>query len=289
MNYKSCTEYNDINVDFDFDLNNYTFKELLKLFQINKLDTQTLRIAYKFAMMTHPDKSKLHKKYFIFFSKAFKLLKQVYDSNNRNSLTTAYVETEYEITKNNIEKFKNQDNFSGHFNTLFNSLDKNEHDEENFGYAEWLKQNKQDSHSIHSLNQLHEYIENKKELVRYQKTQWENVSNCHYSLSRKKPDNYDAEIFAKLPYQDLKKACIDIIPSTQKQNRENISYDNYVLSRDKDMNNYKDNSESYLKHRQEQEYEDNMHTLFELSKQMENTKKNQKIWSSYIMRIKNDF
>lgn len=284
MNHTS-TEY----LDSDFDLNHYTFAELLKLFQIEELNATTIRIAYKFAMMTHPDKSRLNKKYFIFFSKAFKLLKQVYDSTKSDSFGPTGIHTESKMTETEIDNFKNQDNFANQFNKLFETLNKNENNEENFGYSEWLQKNKDELHSIKSLDQLHEFIENKKELVHYKQTEWDNVSNHHYALSRKKPDNYDAEVFAKLPYQDLKKACIDIIPTKQIDSRSNMSYQHYVTSRDTDMKKYKDNSEPYLKHKQSHEKEENMHTIFELSKQMENTKKNQQIWSSYIMRIKNDF
>ena len=277
------------NIDFDLDLNHYTFDELLKLFQIDELNAKTVKVAYKFAMMTHPDKSALHKKYFIFFSKAFKLLKRVYDSTKSGSSEPTIIHTDDKISETEISNFKNQDNFHVHFNRVFNTLHKNEHDEDNFGYSEWLKQNKDEIHSINSITQLHEFIENKKELVHYNQTEISIVSNPHYSLSRKKPDNYDAEVFAKLPYQDLKKACIDIIPTKQIDSRSNMSYQHYVTNRDVDFKTYKDNSKYYIKQKQFEENEENVHTVFELSKQMENTKKNQQIWLSYITRIKNDF
>ena len=59
-------------------IQNYTYTELLEVFNISELDEKTLKTAYKKTMKTHPDYSKLDKSYFLFFVKAFKLLKKVY-------------------------------------------------------------------------------------------------------------------------------------------------------------------------------------------------------------------
>ena len=62
----------------DLDIDNYDLDDILQLFHLNiHFDETGLKQAYKITLMTHPDKSKLDKKYFLFFSSIFKILDNI--------------------------------------------------------------------------------------------------------------------------------------------------------------------------------------------------------------------
>ena len=55
-------------MDVDLNLENYTLNDLLKLFNISfNFREKELKEAKKIVLRMHPDKSKLDKKYFLFF------------------------------------------------------------------------------------------------------------------------------------------------------------------------------------------------------------------------------
>ena len=66
------------NVDLNID--NYTYEDILGLFHLNyNFDVNDLKSAKKIVLKTHPDKSKLPNEYFLFYSKAYKMLYYVYE------------------------------------------------------------------------------------------------------------------------------------------------------------------------------------------------------------------
>ena len=61
--------------DLDLNIHNYDLNDLLNLFKLPYHFTEEhLRDAKKTVLKTHPDKSRLDRKYFLFFSKAYKYL-----------------------------------------------------------------------------------------------------------------------------------------------------------------------------------------------------------------------
>ena len=68
----------------NLDISMYSFKEVLELFNINSDEptVQDVKNAKKTVLMTHPDKSKLDSKYFLFFKKAFDVLYNYYQNNS---------------------------------------------------------------------------------------------------------------------------------------------------------------------------------------------------------------
>ena len=64
----------------DLNINNYNLRDLLNLFKVDHdFDKVDLKKAKRMVLMTHPDKSNIDKKYFLFFSKAYKRLFFIYD------------------------------------------------------------------------------------------------------------------------------------------------------------------------------------------------------------------
>jgi hypothetical protein len=121
----------------------------------------------------HPDKSRLDAKYFLFFSKAYKVLFNVYEFQNKSS-NKKYVPQEYFNDSNktildNVFKekkdFKNPDNFNSWFNEKFEKH-RIDNPQEN-GYGEWLKSN-DDFLNVETnvtKNNMNEIIEEKKRQI----------------------------------------------------------------------------------------------------------------------------
>ena len=59
----------------DLNIDNYEYEDILKLFDLDlNFGESEIKRAKKKVLMMHPDKSGLDKKYFLFFSSAFKIL-----------------------------------------------------------------------------------------------------------------------------------------------------------------------------------------------------------------------
>mgnify|MGYP003339177664 CR=1 FL=1 len=102
--------------NLDLNIENYNLKDLLNLFKVNyEFDEEDLKKAKKTVLMTHPDKSKLDKKYFLFFSKAYKRLYFIHNfKQNQNKdfneeykdVLKKYYDTyndNHDIKKENVE------------------------------------------------------------------------------------------------------------------------------------------------------------------------------------------
>ena len=66
-------------MEVDLDINNYDLDSLVALFKIPiHFEEHHLKQAKKTVLAMHPDKSKLDKEYFLFFSKAYKIIYNIY-------------------------------------------------------------------------------------------------------------------------------------------------------------------------------------------------------------------
>jgi hypothetical protein len=134
------------NISFDqldLTIENYTKQDIFNLFGIktNVLTENIMKDCKKTVLKTHPDKSRLEQKIFLFFSSAYKKLFSIYEYQNKSSknLDDEYINNDIEIDNvldpNNVIKDTNK------FNKLFNEAfckhrleDPNE-----TGYGDWLK------------------------------------------------------------------------------------------------------------------------------------------------------
>ena len=143
--------------EFDLNIDNYSLDELLELFKLQRNFTANeFKEAKKIVLATHPDKSKLDKQYFIFFSKAYKLLFKVNEFKNKktNLNVTQHGEMTYEefmgLEANSVkredsaeQKIVNKISKKANFNQWFNdAFEKNyvKQDEEN-GHGDWFSSN----------------------------------------------------------------------------------------------------------------------------------------------------
>jgi hypothetical protein len=119
------TSYNNLDLNID----NYSREDLYNLFGLVKsnLSEENMRESKKTVLKTHPDKSRLDPKYFLFFSKAYKRLYSIYEFQNKN--TKKKVENnEYFDSDNTVvldkmfeqdKHLKNPKNFNQWFNDQF--------------------------------------------------------------------------------------------------------------------------------------------------------------------------
>ena len=159
--------------NIDLDINNYDLKEILNLFNLNvNFEINDLKNAKKSIIKLHPDKSKLDKKYFLFYCKAYRIIENIYNfrkkkeskiTKNTGKIDYLYNETD-ESNKFLLENIcKNKDfNFNNWFNTTFDKLNIID-DDVNNGYGDWLKKdNIIPQLKNKNLNTLHETIEQEK-------------------------------------------------------------------------------------------------------------------------------
>jgi hypothetical protein len=74
--------------NLDLNIDNYSREDLFKLFGLKNmnLNDNILKECRKTLLKTHPDKSKLDEKYFIFFTTAYKHLLSIYEFQNKTTL-----------------------------------------------------------------------------------------------------------------------------------------------------------------------------------------------------------
>ena len=121
----------------DLNLDNYTLDDLLRLFKLRvDFDDDDLKTAKQIVLATHPDKSKLPSEYFIFFSKAYKLLNYVHQTKQCKS--TTYTLESDEFKGEVVRQFSATEDFNKQFNALFDKHYVADEDTRK-GYGDWLK------------------------------------------------------------------------------------------------------------------------------------------------------
>jgi hypothetical protein len=80
----------------------YSFEEILELFDLNyHISIEDLKRAKKKVLMIHPDKSKLPADYFLFYKKAFDMVLQYYENNNKQNQAVTKENTQYDVSNVN--------------------------------------------------------------------------------------------------------------------------------------------------------------------------------------------
>lgn len=298
----------------DLDINNYNLQDILSLFKIPvNFDEHDMKRAKQIVLKTHPDKSKLSADYFLFYSKAYKMLYSVWEfkkrgdvdnKNPKNTEYSSYTDEDKSVLLDQFfesnEKFKKSNNFNRWFNEQFerNKLS-NEYEEK--GYGDWLKTDddlEEPANNV-SMATMKQEFDKKKErarslIVREDVEEiWSNNSISSSELSNDAPGTYDSGLFSGLGFQDLYKAHTEtVIPVTeedyeQKQKFGSVNeYMSYRNSQDtKPLSEQQ--AEQYLKQRNEKDEEKAVRRAYELAKQTEMAKqKNQEFWSG-LQLLKN--
>ena len=224
--------------DLDLDINNYDLKDIISLFQIPYDFTKSdLRQAKRTVLAMHPDKSRLNKEYFLFFTSAYKLLFSIYEFRNKSQEQVFDPNKVYvaekdiykeELLKTMNKKYNDPESFNRWFNDLFEKT-KIKDDEHDNGYEDWFRNTKNsddidDTQDRISQTKMHENFDKKKSEARARQAMIVAPEICDsnafggggFDLGRDKPEYYSSDIFGKLTYNDLKKAHTEtVIPVTQ--------------------------------------------------------------------------
>ena len=134
----------------DFNIDNYNLEDIVKMFKINPdFDETDLRNAKRIVLRMHPDKSRLPTKYFIFYSKAYKVLFSVYEFKNKSINKKGEETYTADFSKDKsivLDQFfdinknigKNPKDFNSWFNKEFEK-NKLSNESDDLGYGEWLR------------------------------------------------------------------------------------------------------------------------------------------------------
>ena len=286
--------------NLDLDINNYELKDILSLFRLEYNFTEDdLKRAKKMALMTHPDKSNMDKKYFLFFTSAYKVIYSIYQFRTRSNSqqSTEYVideekDEDKEALLRDISKKKN-------FNKLFNKLfEQNRiHDEASeTGYGDWLKSEDDIDTRKTTRSEMNETFEKKKSEVRslivHKDIEEMTSSSSASDIMSDRPESYGSSMFSSLQYEDLRKAHVEcVVPVTMRDYEERKKFKNVD-----EFERYRDDSThmaplstqqsaDFLKQKQAMIDKTDVNRAFKLAKQAEEVRKANQNWMSGIQLL----
>jgi len=285
-------------MDIDLNIENYDLTDLLQLFKLDfDFVQEDLKKVKKTVMQTHPDKSGLDKKYFLFFSAAYKIIFSIHEfrhkSNTKQSTTyTVEKDEEKELLLKNMQK---QPNFNKIFNELFEKHRIKDEENEN-GYGDWLKSDDNMDSRTTTMSQMNATFEQKKrevrDLVPFQEIEEANGScAAHFDLTRDKPTYYSSSLFSNLQYEDLKKAHVEsVVPVTQDDYLNRPKFKNVL-----EMQNHPDYKDTqplslsqandYLQQRQSYQNKNDVQRAYKLAKQDEVVRQANQGWLSGFKQL----
>ena len=290
-----------MNMEIDLNLDNYNLQDLLSLFKLEYDFTEDdLKRAKKVALMTHPDKSNLDKKYFLFFTSAYKVIYSIHQFRTRcnsQKSTEYFIEKEENEDKEQLlREIAKKKNFNKIFNKLFEQ--NRIHDEASeTGYGDWLKSNEDLDTRSTTRAEMNETFEKKKSEVRalvVHKDIEEIVSSSSSAsdIVSERPESYGSSMFSSLQYEDLRKAHVEcVIPVTMRDYEERKKFknvDEFQRHRDSESTVSPlslEQSNVYLQRRQGMEDKMDVTRAFKLAKQDESVKKANQNWMSGIQLL----
>jgi len=219
----------------DLDIENYELEDILRLFHLEYgFDGTGLKAAHRMALKTHPDKSHLDPSVFHFFMKAYKVLSRVYyfkqkrQECSRNPQYVAPVDKEKGQLLHKLDG-KSITDFNRWFNKMFEKSRVTD-SENDGGYDDWYRKGEVEEQEKVHLSQFGSEFEKRKvkckALVVHRGIE-ETCGSSGYSLDREKPVEYTAELFSKLPYEDLKKAHTEtVVPVSDEDFRNKKKFSN---------------------------------------------------------------
>lgn len=266
--------------NIDLNIDNYELNDLLDLFKLDyNFSEDDLKRAKKAVLMLHPDKSGMDKEYFLFFASAYKIVYSVYNFRVCKTKSTKYIVEKDEQTGLLLDKLKNHSNFNKMFNELFEQA-KIKDDAEASGYADWLKSDEDMDHRSTTMQSMNETFERKKKEIQAL-VPVKDLTDSYFNkgacadLTGERPDYYSADIFAKLPYEDLKKAHVEsVIPVTHDDYLSRPKFNSVdEMRRNPNYNDTTplslDQAKDYLKQRDQEQNKSDINRAYKLAKQDE--------------------
>jgi len=244
-------------MNHNLNINSYSLDELLGLFNLNyNITLNDLKNAKKQVLMLHPDKSKLSSDYFLFYKKAFEIIVQLFENNNKQNQkitedTTKYQPLENALNKSTIQKVTtvagemNPKDFQNKFNELFeNNMAKKVDPQKNEWFSKDEPVYKTDSAvSSKNMGQVFDSMKQQNaEMVRYRGIQEIKLNNGTRLYDEDEDEENDGYVtsdpFSKLKFDDLRKVHKDqtifaVSESDYSKVQQYSSVDHYVRERGK--------------------------------------------------------
>ena len=282
----------------DLNIENYDLTDLLSLFKLDlNFSSDELKKAKKSVMQSHPDKSGLDKKYFLFFSSAYKIIYSIHEFRRRggsNKQSTEYSVDKDEAKEALLKEMQKQPNFNKMFNELFEKY-KIKDDENENGYGDWLKSEENIDTRTTTMQQMNSTFEQKKkeikELIPYQDIVEADVASGFSDLAHDKPAYYSSSLFSTLQYEDLKKAHVEsVIPVSQEDYLIRPKFKSVLeMQEHPDYKNVQplslSQSNDYLKQQQSLHTKNDVHRAYKLAKQDEVVRKANEGWMSSFKQL----
>jgi hypothetical protein len=296
--------------NLDLNIDNYSREDLYNLFGLVKsnLSEENMRESKKTVLKTHPDKSRLDPKYFLFFSKAYKRLHSIYEFQNKN--TNKKIENnEYFNSDNTVvldkmfeqdKHLKNPKNFNQWFNDQFEKHKINDESDEK-GYGSWLKSDEDIvfTPNVTKSNMAIEMEKRKKQvqtLTTYNGvTDYTAASLGGSSLMDYNSNFTSGTLFSNegMGYTDLRQAYVEsVIPVTEEDYQKMTKFNNleeYKYHRNNSNTKPLDKEESMkqLYHQNQQKDEESAALAFYYAQQSEKTKQKQESFWSGLKQLTN--
>jgi hypothetical protein len=287
-----------MSLDIDLEIENYDLNDLLALFKLDfEFDTEDLKRVKKTVMQTHPDKSGLDKKYFLFFTAAYKIIFSIYEFRHKgsNKQSTEYTVEKDEAKELLLKDIQKKPNFNKIFNELFEKHRIKDAENET-GYGAWFKSDENMDTRTTTLGQMNATFEQKKrevkELIPFKEIEELGQSSTgQFDLTRDKPEYYSSALFSSLQYEDLKKAHVEsVIPVTHEDYLARPKFKNVLeMQADPVYNDTKplslDQAKDYLQQRQSYQAQNDVHRAYKLAKQDEVARKANQGWMSGFKQL----
>ena len=309
-------QFESINYDrnaynlLDLNIDSYSREDLFKLFGLKTmtLSEDIMKECKKTVLKTHPDKSHLDEKYFIFFSKAYKKLQGIYEFQNKTNNKKTIDSNEYFDTDNSLlldhlfdkkKDLRDNKNFNSWFNEQFEKHKLEDTNET--GYGKWLKSDEDImfTPNVSKSNMASEMEKRKKQvqsLTTYNGVTDFTASSFGGSSLMSYDSNFSSgSLFSNegIGYTDLRQAYVEsVIPVTEE--------DFHRTQKFKTMEEYKRHRESVdttplskeeamkqLYHQNKQKDEESAALAFYYAQQSEKTKQNQETFWSGLKQLTN--
>ena len=283
----------------DLNISNYSLNDIFNLFKIDvDFDEEEMRAAKKIVLMTHPDKSGLDPKYFLFYTSAYRLLYNVFKVRKRGEQDTSikrqYSSNELDESQDHSNAWKELSQRED-FNKIFNEMFEKHVtiNNENDGHGDWLKE-EEDIEQAKNRNEMDEMIREKKaslrSLIVYDGIK-EMGGDRGTSLTGAGGSNHSS-LFSSLQYDDVKTAYTEsVVPVTEEDytsRKKHSSMDAYRRERAHEVASYdmKDHDEKYRKQK-EAEIQSDTYRAFSLAKQDEHFREINKAAASSLLKLTN--
>jgi len=297
-----------MNKEHNLDVHMYNLKELLELFEIYdyRIDLEQIKKAKRKVLMTHPDKSKLPSKYFLFYKKAFDIVYKFYDEQNKQNQTVekrSYKPIDEDPDDTNAVKTKinkvKSDKFQKEFNKLF---EENMMTKIDTSKNDWFKKEDNDfkiDTPVNSGNMgqiFRQMKKNNQDVMVYK-----GVQNMNYTTGESLYDDEDdnaycsGDIFGKLKYDDLRKVHKDntIFDVCETDYNKVQGFNNIqqlqTARNTQNLNPMNEQRANHMMEENERLYREKMMNKQHQSslKSMEYAEKNKQVMGSLFLRIEN--